>query len=427
MADDSVADAAGLRRTCDTVVAGGLVALVLFAPLAVGAVDPVSCAVLQAVVALLALLWLAECLALASCGRRMARVGWILVPPLVFSVLAGLQWADPGAPLPASACRFATRIELCRVVTCVLAFVVVATHVSGAATFHRLLVAVCCAGVLLSLLAGCDWALGGLPWPFGERASRVHIPPVFLLGYLAMAAPIGMARCALRYGDRRYGTGLGALVWLGATVLMLAILALVGGFVGMVGVLAAGILIALLLPARAGSRARAAGVLLLAVLLAGCLWPASRSAGERLLLWADALRMWRAAPVFGSGLGTFAHVFPAFKSAGLQAAHVHAASEPFELLAEMGIAGAASVAVFLVLWYYRCLKGWRRVEPGRRTWMLLGSVAAVAGVLAQSCVLSCLRIPANAFTCAVILGVGWALGHEAVAQPPAPGTADKEA
>jgi O-antigen ligase len=127
----------------------------------------------------------------------------------------------------------------------------------------------------------------------------------------------------------------------------------------------------------------------------------------RLPIWKQAMGVFSAFPLTGSGLGTFQHVFPAFRTrdSGVFLSHAH--NDYLELLAEAGTLGFVAFALgsLYLVWTLA------RRSGGRGGFGPFG-VAAAAGVLAMalhSLIDFNLAIPANALTMAVMVGmlVAW--------------------
>lgn len=124
-------------------------------------------------------------------------------------------------------------------------------------------------------------------------------------------------------------------------------------------------------------------------------------------VWSQAIRVFASYPLLGVGLGSFQHVFAAFRTEGEGVALTHAHNDLLELAAETGAVGCALLVVgaFLLV---RSLVRCSRDRPG---FGHLGPAAA-AGVLAlgfHSLTDFNLAIPGNALTLSVIVGllVAW--------------------
>lgn len=136
---------------------------------------------------------------------------------------------------------------------------------------------------------------------------------------------------------------------------------------------------------------------------------------QRPLLWANALSYSREFWLTGSGAGTFAEVFPAYKSAALGTAlFEHAHNDYLETLAESGLIGTLLLLGFLVSALRVILR------PNRRHltvyYLALGSLAGITALLIHGFVDFNLRIPANAAYFYLLLGLGVAAAGQSHAQ-----------
>ena len=128
-------------------------------------------------------------------------------------------------------------------------------------------------------------------------------------------------------------------------------------------------------------------------------------------LAAYAVDMWKDYPVFGSGLGTFAAVFPRYSGAGTPGAYTHAHNDYLELAAETGLVGVALLGALVLMSFIAAL----RAQLVRRDPLMRGlSFAAMMGILAlmiHSAVDFNLQIPANALTFMLLLAFAWIALH----------------
>ena len=125
----------------------------------------------------------------------------------------------------------------------------------------------------------------------------------------------------------------------------------------------------------------------------------------------DTLRLFAAAPLMGSGFGSFQHAFSIFQDPSIQGERwLHAHNEYAQLLAEGGVLGAllfAAAAGALLLHVGRRLRA--TTEQGRL--MACGLAAAVLAVALHSLVDYGLHRPANAFLLAAVCGMAVACVH----------------
>ncbi|MGA2019083.1 MAG: O-antigen ligase family protein [Candidatus Sulfotelmatobacter sp.] len=120
------------------------------------------------------------------------------------------------------------------------------------------------------------------------------------------------------------------------------------------------------------------------------------SGGMRLSIDRDALRMFRIKPVLGWGLGTFPTVYPQFRSFYTNFFVNEAHNDYLQLLCEMGLLGFGTMVWFLIVLYRRAIpqvKNWMSDVSGAVT---LACILGTTGILVHSVLDFNLQIPANA-------------------------------
>ena len=269
---------------------------------------------------------------------------------------------------------------------------------------------------------------GFLRAPMGNRASGMFISPNHLAGYLQIAGVLGLsatwwsarktawriflgyatAACyiALLLTQSRGGVLCAAfslLVWGGLAIYVSYVKnprsldrALLFGLIGTVLLLGAG---AWFISQHMELRERLATAL---------------SRDIRVANWLAALTQFQTAPIFGTGAGTHLYLGRLFRQPELQLDPVHAHNDYLELLAEYGVVGAIGMTVFLAAHAHGGLRALRRAARELRgntvpdqsgIALLIGSLAAFAGLAAHSIVDFNLHIPANALTMAFLFGI----------------------
>jgi O-antigen ligase len=120
------------------------------------------------------------------------------------------------------------------------------------------------------------------------------------------------------------------------------------------------------------------------------------SGGTRLTIDRDALKMFAEKPVLGWGLGVFPDVFPQFSSlaTNLQVGMAH--NDYLQLLVEMGALGFAVALWFLVTLFRTALNKLKTQPADTNTAVTLAALLGVSGILVHSFVDFNLQIPANA-------------------------------
>ncbi len=256
----------------------------------------------------------------------------------------------------------------------------------------------------------------------GSFANRNHFA-----SYIAMTVPLAIL--ALRQGHApaparggaHGGRWAGGALWGVVLFILLAAVLASNSRGGAVTCLVV-TLLAVLLPLRrrhAPARHwRLAGVAALLLLVAAAVGldalmsrfendPTPYLAGDR---WMMVTSTWRAALAFwpvGSGLGTFAAVFPGFQPAGLRGFINHAHNDYVQLLMECGLLAVvlAGLAVALVARQAaRLVRRARAVGLDAPALLQASCGLGLLAVLLHSWVDFNLRIPANALSAAFLLG-----------------------
>jgi O-antigen ligase len=123
---------------------------------------------------------------------------------------------------------------------------------------------------------------------------------------------------------------------------------------------------------------------------------AELSGGTRLTIDRDSLKMFSQKPVLGWGLGVFPDTYPQFStlSTNLQVGMAH--DDYVQLLVEMGILGFTSALWFLLALFRSALKKLKHWPPDTNTAVTLAAMLGVTAILVHSFVDFNLQIPGNA-------------------------------
>ena len=401
-----------------------LVAALLGAPLAFGAVIPWAWVALGLVAALGLFLW-----ALGSVQQGALKLIWSpLYIPLAMFFLLGL--AQYGARLTLD--RSETRQALVLLVTDVTFFFLAVQLFAGASSrtlrVFGLMVLIFAGSMglfaILQFASGASKIYGIVDTPggalFGPYVNRDHFA-----GLMEMLIPVALLYIAGR--GRRFSLEALALCVFAAAAAVASLL--LSGSRG--GLLALSAEIALATSALriwgAGTRQRRrlemaavvtilAGVMLFAYVDPG--WVARRLgsvvyvqdswaewAGFRKSYALDALRMWRAHPVLGVGLGDFETAYPRYQSFPSDLWIDHAHNDYVEAVAETGLVGAVLILSLLALFFRLAFRDWGRPLRSQGSWIRLGAAIGCCGMLVHSFVDFNLHIPANAAWFAVLGGI----------------------
>jgi O-antigen ligase len=434
----------------ERLVEAGALFLLVFTPLAYGTVEPWSEAVAELVVLAMAVVFVVGRAFRDWELRFELPLGWL--PATLFLGLVVLQ-----AVVPMSVDPHATRREALRLLAVAAFFLICWNTYRTRAQIQRAVWTMIGVGTLLAvfgIVQRVTWN-NHLYWvgpeitagaPFGPFVNRAHFA-----GLMVVVVPMALAlmlawrrrkpptrrwRVTLRDRVRDWSSGEGSAANLiPFLVLVMGGAALVSGSRGgMLAVLAA--LVAMVVGSAASGpswvgRTVRLGLSVVLIVLAG-IWiggdilygTIERLGAElgrptespRLLIWTDGLILWLAAPVLGTGLGTFGVAFPRVRTLEAPVVYTHAESDWVQLLTDTGVLGLALALAAIVC--VALLLGQRlRQAPSRaaRIFALAGLVA-LAGAVVQGVGNYNLPVMSNFFYVglAVILGAN---GYDASASP----------
>ncbi len=382
----------------------GICALVTFAVLAHGAVEPWSEAVLEIGAAVLLLLWAWE----VSVGGEY-KVVWnpLLWPLLGLWGVAALQLAAGITVYP-----FQTRIGLLKYTALLALFFLCAQSYRKLEHWHGFVWFLLILGFAVSVFAILQHFTfnGKLYWvreiqfggiPFGPYVNRNHFA-----GLVELLIPPGLAILILR-AERRDQLPLVALFTL-FPIGALFLSASRGGIISFLGEI--GLLAFLILFRRREGRELAAAGLVVVLAIAFVSWlgigralerfasykTLEVSEGRRIEMLQGTWRIFLDHPIAGTGLGTLQKVFPLYETIydGLIVNHSH--NDYAEVLAETGVIGGLCGLAFLVLLAWT---GWKNTVAEKELMNLAyhaGALVACFGLLVHATVDFNFHIPSNA-------------------------------
>ena len=391
----------------DPVLLYGVFGLLLFGPLAFGAVEPWSIFILEAGAALLLLLWTVR---QAASGELSVAGNPLFWPAIVFAFLIGLQLATGR-----TAYRYATFSDGLLYCAYGMLCFLVAQILRRTSQVKALTVAFSVYGFLLASLALLQslssttklyWLrtprMGG--WIFGPYVNHNHYA-----GLMEMLVPVPLVFSLTRgaRGPRKIMAGMAA-AFMACTIFLSGSRGGMLAFVVEMGVLAVVVVW--------GQKNRKPTLALATFLVIGVglvLWlggselakrlatihsdtKTELSGGTRLDIDRDALRMFARKPILGWGMGTFPDVYPQFRSFHTNFFINEAHNDYLQLLVEMGGLGGVTMLWFLWAVYrngIRKLKNWPEDTNGA---VALAALLGVTGILVHSLVDFNLQIPANA-------------------------------
>ncbi|HUR36987.1 MAG TPA: O-antigen ligase family protein [Terriglobales bacterium] len=406
----------GLSRTLESATFYLLCSVLVFAPLAFGAVEAWAVFVLQAAMAVIALLLIAN--SIVNPGSASGLSNLALLPAGFFLALVGLQLG-----LNLSLYRHATYVEGLRVVAYAIGFVAALQCLRGSERLRQFTLFIGIFGFVLAVFAMLQhftspdklyWfrtpSQGGTI--FGPFVNRNHYA-----GLMEMITPFAVMGFLVPYTrkEKRILMLFAAAMTSASLVLSLSR----GGAISFVVEMA---FLACFLSFRSENKRAALGIGALAIpLVALVVWLGRAQVVERfstmqdwmrVAITRDAFRMFTEHLAYGTGLGTFGTVYPQYRSFPTDLFVNHAHNDIAQLMAETGLPG-----LLLVLWFlfvvYR--NGLRKAEGWVTSWKGAASLAAltgITGIVAHSVTDFNLRIPSNALFFCVLCGLAAARERE---------------
>jgi O-antigen ligase len=392
--------------------------ILVFGPLATGAVDTLEFLVIQCMTVVAMLLW---CVRLWVSPRPQ-----LLWPPLCWVVVAFAAYA--AARYLTADIEYIARREFIRILVYSFLFLIIVNnlHRQESTQIISFTMIVLAAGIscyaIYQFLTGSEYVWYFLkPDIYKGRAGGTYICPNHLAGFVEMLLPLAVSYTLL--GRGRVLTK----VLLGYAALLMA--AGIGVTVSRAGWASCGVAMLVLFGVLATQRSRRLPALALMLVLVGCgiMFLAKAQpiqsrfsqggdetdyAGKKLTdlnlryeLWEVALRMWRENPWFGVGPGHYDARFRAYRPFRVQMQPDRAHNEYLNTLADWGGVGALIIVAGMGILFIGVLKTWphvRRseVEKGaglsNKFAFVLGAAAGLLALALHSVLDYNMQVPANA-------------------------------
>ena len=411
---------------CERGVLGLVMAILIYSPLATGAVRPQDFVFVEWLTVALAFVWL-----LRFWLNPKHRLLW---PPVCWAVLAFVLYAV-GRYLTAEI-EFAARQELIKVLVYTVIFFAVLHNLHRQESTHILAMTLLFLGMAISFygvyqfLADSDHVWHFLrPEQYRKRASGTFICPNNLAGYLEMLLPLGMAYTLMGR--------LSHVTKVFAGYVSLAIFAGLVATVSLGGWIATGVAVVLffvLLLRHRDYRLQAA-LLLAGLLITIGVFSAILSANAQLSrnrlqkledagklddwryrLWQPAIEIWKDNFWWGAGPAHFDYRFRQYRPADeqMQARPDRVHNDYLNTLADWGLAGAVLVAACWGLFYWGVFSSWIFVQRApndlttkrsNKSTFVMGGALGLAAILVHSMFDFNMHIPANAILAVTLMAL----------------------
>lgn len=126
---------------------------------------------------------------------------------------------------------------------------------------------------------------------------------------------------------------------------------------------------------------------------------------SRLDFWKDTQKLISDYQITGSGMGTFPHIYPSYRTLNSELFLTHAHNDYLELMAETGIIGFCLAALFILILFYKTYKTFLSRRDGFSIYIYIGSVTAILSILFHSFTDFNLHIGANGLWFFFIAGI----------------------
>jgi len=119
---------------------------------------------------------------------------------------------------------------------------------------------------------------------------------------------------------------------------------------------------------------------------------------ERWMFWVDTFQIFKTFPLIGSGLGTFVHVFPMYRSFHIRGLVTHAENDFLQLLSEVGLIGIGLLLILFLFLFFKVVSGIRSLsQRDSQKYIGMGGIVGILALMFHSLVERNIQIPANAF------------------------------
>jgi putative inorganic carbon (HCO3(-)) transporter len=427
-----------------------LLTAIAIAVLAFGGTEPTSFAVVEILLAGVAIIFLAKRLYAHfpfSMGMVMAPavlVGLVLIQlcplPVAWArrIAAGQVWNDHIQFRTLTIEPFATRAHLLVLLTCIIGFFLAYIASQGSHRKRHFIVGLVVIGLfeafygLVQYLTGWQHIFGYVKKYDLEEATGTYINRNHYAGLLEMVFPFALSLAFYEFWKlhtkRRAGDSTLHRIafWLSIAVVLFAALVYSRSRMGIAAAsMSTLVMLVLAWTSRFYGRAALISCTAFLILSAGIVaWIGAASVVERfhdtaqeyaaadhtrISIWRDTLKLIRRNPWLGTGFGTFPIAYTAVQTSFLGEFVNHAHNDYLELASDLGIPAAAELTATLVWLLVHAVRAFRSASRNMDKFFALGCVGGMVAILLHSLVDFNLYIPANALVFASLLGLTMSL------------------
>ncbi len=436
-------------KILDGIIEGGVLFLIVFSPLAFGSVQVWAQTVIELIIFLMLTSWI---LKIIIQKKIVFLKKSLSIPILAFIVLILFQiiplpefilkffsgthrfYNNVSSQIPVlynlgeqclSVYRYATYIDLLKIVTCALLFFVIINNINSKKQIKRIFWAIVLTGFFICIFAIIQkftWN-GKIYWckkiirgaPFGPYINRDHFA-----GYINLVIPLSLGLILSRMNNS-------IKVFIGfITIVMISSLVISVSRGGVLSFLGATIFLSIMFfffkKAEKKKLWYIAGILGTVVLFVFWLdWApvikrlatlADKEGGilfPRLPVWQASMGIVRDFPLLGTGLGTYFCTFPIYRPLQITKFFRYAHNDYLQLFTETGIIGFVIVLSFFILFFKQAIKSLVFAKANKAnyslTGLLIAALTSIVTMLLHSFIDFNLHIFANALLFIIILAL----------------------
>jgi O-antigen ligase len=407
---------------CERGILGLVLSILVYSPLATGAVRPQDFLVVQWLTVATLVVW-----AVRFCVNPKHRLLW---PPVCWAVLPFMGYAV--ARYLTADLEYVARQETIKVLLYGFLFFAILNNLhrqetTAVISVVLIVLAMAIAGYgVYQFITGSDRVWHFIrPAGYGGRGSGTYICPNHMAGYLGMLLPLGITytligrfsplqRILFGYASLVIFAGVAASVsrgaWIATGVSLLVLLGFLfrrrGYTMPVVGIIAAALVLGFVVLKRASlSKNRREALASLTV-----------EQDARTHIWIAAVKMWQDHPWAGVGPAHFDYRFRSYRSPSRYAQgrpdRVH--NDYLNTLVDWGLVGGALVGSAWLLFGWGVLRSWKHVQRAQndlstkrsnRAAFVLGGSLGLLAILAHSFVDFNMHVPANAILAVTLLAL----------------------
>lgn len=382
-------------RLCDLIIESGLIAILIFTPLAKGATEPWSISIVYFITLIMLVAWLLKMRSTGGFKIKKTSLDYPILALLVIAAVSTIFAIDRTASISAWP----------KIITYVLLFYLVVNNINTREKIRRVAIIIICVGAFLSIF-------GLIEYLKGIDGSKAFITATYgkhnhFAGYLEMAIPvtIGMLYTMTETGKR---------IILGYTIMLMVVALILSLSRGGCAAVVISMCVMGILLSRTGHFTRKVwlpltflSVVFVALAIIGTN-PITKKVLQtrkqmedltnygRVKTWRGTINIIKDHPISGTGVGTFAAVFPRYQPPDFRLRDVYAYNDYLHMISETGI----FVLPFIFWVIFNSLRSgittFLHTKGRFKRGVTLGAITGIVAILIHSFVDFNLHIPANA-------------------------------